>query len=166
MLTGGLWWGQHRGGWDGKCWVFECKLNHWGSVITQFQPEPHPSAHMTRQNLRRLMEMAAFAGKRLQLSDRSTHTNKTETATSSLDGDDCAVSSFWISCPLSQLKHAPEHPRFCQTCLSCSRYVMIGQPKICQLQHKSTQDWISQTLELSNVPSFFFILRHWQLFFF
>lgn len=115
MLTGGLWWVQHRGGWDGKRWVFECKLNHWGSVITQFQPELHPSAHMTRQNLRRLIEMAAFAGKRLQLSDRSTHTNKRETATSSLDGDAYAVSSFWISYPLSQSKHAPGHPCFSQT---------------------------------------------------
>lgn len=60
--------------------------------------------------------MAAFAGKRLQLPNRSTHTNKRETATSSLDGDAYAVSSFWISYPLSQSKHAAEHPRFSQTC--------------------------------------------------
>ncbi len=37
----------------GKCWVFGCKFNRWGSLITQLQFEPHANTHMNRQNLKR-----------------------------------------------------------------------------------------------------------------
>ena len=51
MLTGGLWRERRWGGWGGESWVFGCKFNWWGSVITQLQFEPHARTHMTRQNV-------------------------------------------------------------------------------------------------------------------
>lgn len=55
---------RSKGG--GKRWVFGCKFNQRGSLITQLQLEPHANTHMTRQNLKR----SAMATKRAQRAGR------------------------------------------------------------------------------------------------
>lgn len=58
--------GEGEGGGFSKCWVFGCKFNQWGSLITQLQFEPHANTHMNRQNLKRPSEKRQSHGNKMR----------------------------------------------------------------------------------------------------
>lgn len=147
-------WGTLMGeGGAGKRWVFGCKFNQRGSVITQLRFEPDADTHTwlgKTSKKKKGWAMATKCARRMGLlmplemkQEVKTLTNNsaapTAVGTHRREGPreilsrreclGCVVFFSTPSYPLQRSHREPKHLRLSQTCLSFSGWVMIQQPR-------------------------------------